>query len=1147
MKKKVWDHALGIIFPGVVKNLLKMKLTLFIFLFPLFGAIASESYSQTTKLSLEMKDATVKDALGAIENQSEFFFLYSEKIIDVNRKVNINAQESTIEEMLDKIFEGTNVNYTVKDRQIILTTPEAGSSFGSLQGMQQQKSVSGKVTDSSGGSLPGVSVVVKGTTYGTVTGSDGRYSLPNVPENGILQFSFVGMRSQEIAVGTKTTLNVVLAEEAIGIEEIVAVGYGVQKKATLSGAISAVKGQDIVTTKNENVQNMLTGKMAGVRVVQKTAEPGTFNNNFDIRGMGAPLIIIDGIPRSNSDLQRMDPNDIEDLSVLKDASAAIYGVRAANGVVLVTTKKGRFNTAPEINYSGSFTWQKPAGMPTTLDAIDFMTLRNEQQMHNINNTTFPNWVWKQEDFEAYRNGTKTSTDWNDAIFSKTAPQTQHNLTVSGGNASTTYHVGLGYFYQDGFFKGDDLSYDKYNVRSNISTKVASGLTFDLNMSGIMETQNSQWYDTWDIFKRFWRTGPHSPAYADPEKTKLYYGLIEGDNPLAWIDSDVNGYKKFDRKWMETSASLRWEIPGVKGLSLKGLFAYDSYSSDETRFRKSYNEYRYNETLAIYQTWPIDAPSTIQRTGYQTSQLLTQSMLEYKRTFGKHNIKGLLVWETQKRQGDNFYAKRELPLPLDHLFAGVSANQVASMDAGAGALYENTNMALAGKVNYDFVNKYIVEGMFRYDGSSKFGPGHQWGLFPGGSVGWRISEEPFFKDSRLSFVQQLKLRASYGILGDDGASAYQFVSGYNYPTASNLRNFNAGYIFGGSYTASADNKGITNPVITWYESKSLDAGVDMDAWNGLFGFTVDYFNRTRDGLLSTRTGGIPTVVGAGLPQENLNGDRTFGMELELKHRNKIGELSYQLRAIGSVTRTKSLFVERAPNGSSWSNWKNNNTDRLQGIYWGYQGAGQFTSWQEIWNSPYKISRSAIIGDYRFEDWNGDGVVDGNDVHPVNYDSYPWVNYSFILEATYKGFDLNVLFQGAALGSLTYGEKFIGPAGGNDNALKQFMNRWHPADPAVDPYDPQTEWIPGYYAYSGTNLTSNSTFNTENSAYFRLKSLELGYTFRNLKVLRNVRLYLNAYNLFTITKVRDVDPEHPEDSYGYMYPLNKSYTFGLNVKF
>lgn len=1136
MKKNNSDG--GSLYHSLKKPLLIMRIAIFFLLVGFLQTRATDTYSQNAKLSISFSNTSLDKILDKIENQSEFYFLYNEKLIDVTRKVSIEAKDEKIEEVLKNLFTGTDVEYSINDRKIILAPAYLSES------QQIGKRISGKVTNQSGAPIPGTTVVVKGTTLGVATDINGVFSLL-LPENAKeLVVSFIGMKTQEVPIGNNTTINVTLTEESVDLEEVVAVGYGVQKKATLSGAVSAVKGKEIITTKNENVQNMLAGKIAGVRVTQKTSEPGRFINNFDIRGMGAPLIIIDGIPRSSEDFQRMDPNDIEDLSVLKDASAAIYGVRSANGVVLVTTKRGRVNTAPELTYSGSLTYQVPSGMPATLNALDWMTLVNEGGMHNINGG---NIIWPDTEFEAYRTGAKQSTDWYNTIFSKVTPQTQHNITVTGGSQKTTYHIGLGYLYQDGFYKSNDLNYNKYNIRSNITTEVAKGLTFDLNLNAIMDQQNNPYIDALNIIKTFWRTGPHNPPYADPEQTKYFYGLIGGDNPLAWINSDAVGYRKYNNKWMESSASLKWDIPGVKGLSLKALFNYDYHTTDGTLYRHAYNQYRLNAITGLYDSYPQQSPSTITRQAYMRTQLLTQTMLNYDRAFGKHNIKGTLVWETQKRTGDNFSAARELSLPLDHLFAGVPTNQVATMDAGAGSLYANANQALAGKINYAFSNKYLVEAMFRYDGSSKFGPGHQWGFFPGGSVGWRISEEKFFRNSPLSFMQQLKLRASYGILGDDGASTYQFVSGYNYPTSSNLRMFNAGYVFNGNYTASADNKGIPNPNITWYTSKSFDAGVDMDAWNGLFGFTFDYFNRTREGLLTTRSGGIPTVVGAGLPQENINSDRTFGLDLELSHRNKIGDFTYQLKALGSVTRVKRLMVERAPNGSSWNNWRNNQNDRLQGTYWGYKYDGHFTSWDQIQNSPVFIGRSTIIGDYKMQDWNGDGEINGQDVHPIHFDNYPWVNYSFILSGDYKGFDINVLFQGSALSSLTYGEKFLATAFGNDNALASKFDRWHPVDPKADPYDPATQWVPGYYAYPGTAITSNSSFNTENSSYFRLKSIELGYTLSNLKVVKNVRIYVNAYNLFTISKVRDVDPEHPEDEYGYMYPLNRTYSVGINVKF
>lgn len=1033
-----------------------------------------------------------------------------------------------------------------KDRLTTVTKDEPAET-----GALQQKQVSGKVTDSSGAPVPGVTVVVKGTTIGTITSATGNYSLTPIPADATLVFSFVGMKTIEAVVGNNTTLNVKMVEETIGIEEVVAVGYGVQKKASLTGSVSAVKGTDIVTTKNENAQNMLTGKIAGVRVTQKTAEPGSFNNNFDIRGMGTPLVIIDGIPRTSGDFQRLDPNDIDNMSVLKDASAAIYGVRAANGVVLVTTKKGAKNKI-ELNYSGSFTWQIPSGMPETINATDYMTLRNESAMHNVNGGS-P--VFNDQQFDDYRTGKLKSTDWNSLVFKNSAPQTMHNLSAAGGNERTTFYTGLGYQYQEGFFKSGDLKYEKYNVRSNITTKITDRLTFDIGINLVMDEQDRPYQDSWWIIRGYWRQGAHIPAYANDDPTKPYHGLIEGDNPISFMDKDIVGYKEFNNKWVQPAASLKYAIPGVDGLSLKGLFSYDYYTSDNTSFQKEYTQYRYDEASGAYTEYTRQSPNRISRETYSKTQELLQVSLDYAGTFNKHDVSGLVLWEAQKREGDNFSARRDLILQLPYLFAGVADGQLATMNSGADALYENSNLALAGRFNYAFSNKYLAEFLFRYDGSSRFGEGSRWGFFPAGSVGWRISEEKFFKNAPgLSFIGQLKLRASYGKTGDDNASSYQYISGYNYPTSSDARNFTGGYVFDGSFYASADNKGIPNPDITWFTAKTFDIGVDFEGWNGLLGVTFDYFNRKREGLLATRSGGIPTVVGAGLPEENLNSDRTYGFDLELSHRNRIRDFRYNVKGILSLARVKRLYVERDAIGSSWNNWKNNQNDRLQGVHWGLQGDGQYQSWEEIWSSPTYVGRGTLIGDYKYEDWNGDGEINGNDAHPIRYNQYPWMNFSMIIDASWKNFDLNMLWQGSAKSSLIYGEQLRQPmwGSGNSGAMEQFMDRWHPADPNADPYDPATEWVDGHYAYTGSLPDENSTFNVENGAYLRLKSIELGYTlpssWRIMKAgIKNLRVYVNAYNLLTITRVKYVDPEHPNDTYGYLYPLNKTVSVGLNVKF
>jgi len=1129
------------------KLMLIMRLTLFFMMLGILSSTA-ESWSQQTNLNLDYKSTSIKQILKDIEDGSNYNFVYSNNDFNVEREVDLKIHDASIQKILDRLLEGTNMGYRMVDRVIIITPKDVNPL--SKTGNQLRKTVKGKVTDPLGLPLPGVSIVIKGTSVGTITGADGSYSLADVSDNATLVFSFIGMRLQEIAVEGNSVINVTMQEETIGIEEVVAVGYGTQRKATLTGAVSAVKGEDIITTKNENAQNMLAGKISGVRVTQKTAEPGSFNNNFDIRAMGSPLIIIDGIPRTNDDFQRLDPNDIDNMSVLKDASAAIYGVRAANGVVLVTTKRGTRNKV-ELNYSGSFTWQIPSGLPATVDAIEYMTLRNEQAMHNINGGS-P--VFNEQQFEEYLNGTKKSTDWYPLVFADYAPQTMHNLNATGGNDRTTYYAGIGYQYQEGFFRSNDLNYTKYNVRSNITTKITDRLTFDLNLNLVMDQQDRPYQDSWWIIRGFWRQGAHIPAYANNDPTKPYHGLIEGDNPISFMDKDIVGYKEYNKKWIQSSASLKYDIPGIKGLYAKGLFSYDYFVSGTNLFQKAYNQYRYDEASGTFTKYTRQSPNRIKRESYFKTQILTQASLNYEGLFGKHKIGGLVLWEAQKRTSDNFSAQRDLIIPLPYLFAGIAEGQIATMNSGADGLYENSNMALAGRFNYAFADRYLAEILFRYDGSSKFAPGSQWGFFPAASLGWRVSEEGFFKSaSALSFISQLKLRGSYGKTGDDGASSYQFVSGYNYPTKTSSRNFTGGYVFDGSYNASADNKGIPNPFITWYTAKTFDLGIDIEAWDGLFGLTADYFSRHREGLLATRSGGIPTVVGAGLPEENLNSDRTYGFELELMHRNQIGDFNYNVKGMVSLARVKRLYVERDAIGSSWSNWKNNQNNRLQGVHSGLQGIGQYESWEEIWSNPTYTGRGTIIGDYKYEDWNGDGEINGNDVHPIRYNQYPWMNFSLIFDGSYKGFDLNFLLQGSAMSSLIYGEQLRQPmwGSGNSGAMEQFMNRWHPADPNADPYDPATIWIPGHYAYTGSLPDENSTFNVENSAYLRLKSIELGYTLPSRWMaksgIKNVRVYVNTYNLITFTKVNYVDPEHPNDTYGYLYPLNKSVSVGLNVKF
>lgn len=1034
----------------------------------------------------------------------------------------------------------------------------------SMLAQTQNRIISGIVVDDKNEPLIGASVSIKDATVGAITDIDGKYTL-EVPSNATLVFKYLGYSPREEKVDGRSQINVVMTVDENIFNEVVVVGYGVQKKVTLTGAVSGIKGSDMLKTKNENPQNMLTGKIAGVRVWQKSSEPGTFNNNFDIRGYDAPLIVIDGIPRSADDFQRLNPNDIDDISVLKDASAAIYGVRSANGVVLVTTKKGSKDGKTSVSYNGSYTFQKPASMPKLANAYETMTIYNEKSMNNINGGSI---VYGEDQFEAYRTGARRTTDWNSLVFSDVSPQTQHDISISGGNEKTQYYIGMGYFYQEGFFKSGDLNYEKYNLRANVTTRIMQGLTFDINLSGILDERNTPYRSTTDIINYYWAQGVLYPAYADPGNTMLNYEGIELErNPVAMQDASISGYRKYKQKRFQSSASLNYDLgvisPVLKGLSAKALFSYDYRMDNNSSYRREYYQYAYNSLTDSYDKKLFNeySPSRLRREMYDKQQTLAQFLLNYNRTFGEHTVSGLLGTETQKRIGDNFYAQRNLAFDTPYLFVGDDKDQLGGMNSGNSDLYEEANSALIGRINYAYGNRYLLEAQFRYDGSSKFAKGHRWGFFPSVSAGWRISEEPFFKSiSALSFVEQLKLRASYGVLGDDLSNNwnYEWAQGYNYPASANdadkgyYTGYAPGFVFGDKFIYASANKPIPNEAITWYESRTFDIGVDFEGWNGLFGFAVDYFDRRRKNMFARNKGELPTVIGAEAPLENLDSDRQFGIDLELTHRNKIDDFTYRIKAIGTITRRKHLVgSEKGPYANSYDRWRNDNlSNRYQGVQFGYESAGRYQNWQDIWTYPIYKDRDVLPGDYKYMDWNGDGEINGLDEHPFAFDQTPWLNYSLNFDFAYKNFDLNMLFQGSALGSMEYREPLYAIWGSNGGGtLTQYLDRWHPVDPLADPYDPKTEWAKGYYAYTGRYPKINSEFNRVSTAYLRLKSIELGYTLPKIKALAsmNLRVFANAYNLFTITGVKFVDPEHSDDEKGRLYPLNKTYTVGMSLSF
>ncbi|RKF30082.1 SusC/RagA family TonB-linked outer membrane protein [Sphingobacterium siyangense] len=1026
----------------------------------------------------------------------------------------------------------------------------------------QQQQIEGKVQTSKDKPIAGASITELRTGHTTSSDGQGRFKISASPGDKLV-ITFVGYRKTEMIVGQQRLMDVLLNEDNTSLEEVVVVGYGTQKKASLTGAISSVNNKEITVTKNENVVNMLAGKMPGVRISQQSSQPGSFESNIDIRGMGEPLIVVDGIPRDKDYLSRMDANEIESVSVLKDASAAVYGVRSANGVLLVTTRRGSNEDGNfEINYSYNRAWQKFLYVPNTVDALAYMQLKNEQIGRDFNSNypaKMPN-IFGPADFEAYQNGTKKTSNYVDAAFDKVSPQYQHNLSINGGGKKVNYFFNLGHMDQMGAYKSKSLNYNRWNFRSNIDAQITDRLKATLDVGGYADETNQPRTDIWAVYKQAWRQRPIVPIYVNDNPLYPNFEMIDNENPVVVTDSKQTGYRKFLRKQFNGIISLDYKVPFVEGLNAKATYNYDFKYSDNTDFKKSYFLYSYTPpvydgngqiiTPEKYNAHEKNAPTTVRRSSYPDTHSLMQFSLNYNRRFAeKHQVSGLLLFVEEYNKWDSFYAQREIMVNSEYLFAGEDKNQLANME-GIG---ERTARGLVGKFNYDYLGKYIAEFSFRYDGSSKFPKESRWGFFPAASVGWRISEEGFIKNN-YNFINNLKIRASYGKLGDDRSAG-------NYPSTIvgyALEPNETGWIFGGNLVNGALPTAIPNPNLTWYTSKTADVGLDMDLWNGKLGLTFDYFNRNRSGLLATSLDLIPGTVGANLPQENLESDRTFGYELSLTHRNKINDFNYFINA--QVSSTKSQFVNRVESkaGNSYDNWRNRYSNRNKDIWWGKEYAGQFGSYEQIYNHPTLVSSGTLPGDYYYQDWNGDGVINDADNHPIATYNMPLVNYGFTLGGSWRGLDLTMNFQGAAKVYVQYSEVLAGPLQFDGGALTQFLDRWRPVDAGADLFNPSTQWLAGYYPSTGSAM-AEGTRAVQNASYLRLKTLELGYSLPQqwLKILKikNLRIYASAYNLLTWTGLKYTDPEHPGSAGGsssgdidvYKYPINKTYNIGASIKF
>lgn len=1108
-----------------------LKMTSLFFLSCAMCAQAETVSSQSIRITLNKNNVRLENILNDIESQTNLLFIYN-KNVNVNRKVSVNAQNTSLQEVLQNLFDN-NVSFKIEGSYIVLSP--AGAT-GSPQ--QVKHTVKGVVEDALG-PIAGANVVEKGTTNGTITDMDGNFTL-NVAPNATLVISYIGYKDQEIAVNNKTNIQIKLVEDSQALDEVVVVGYGVQKRASVTGSVASLQAKDIATVKTPNVSNALAGKLPGLRAVQRSGAPGDDDASIDIRGFGNALVIVDGVER---DFKQIDANDIESISILKDASAAVYGFKGANGVILVTTKKGAVGK-PKINYNGYVGIQNITRFPEYFNGYEYATMFNEAQQ-NIGVAA----PYSAKELEQFKQGIGT-TDWFNETIRKTAPSTYHNLSVSGGAEKVKYYFSLGMTHQDGILRSNDINYRKYNVRSNISAEIIKGLTVDLQLSGRLDTRMTPAlpYSKTNLFGDIQMAKPVTTIYANnnPE----YWGNPAGGghNPIQVSDIDEIGYDRRDRREFNGSITMNWELPWIKGLSAKALFSYDYNNKYSRKWIKEYKDYIYdkaNDTYNVAGNSPISELTTRSDNYFRPNG---QISLNYKNTFGKHDIGVLALWEFYNDRKDWIEAYRQFTIgAIDQIGAGdkVNLNNDGTAEVSA-------HTGLVGRINYAYASKYLAEFSFRYDGSYKFAPDKRWGFFPAFSLGWRMSEEEFFKEA-LPMVENLKIRGSYGKIGDEGDfKAYQYLTGYTYPSNE--------YILGsGGVLNGATDRGMPNTNLTWYESTTANIGFEASALSGLLSLEFDYFIRKRDGLLATRILTLPTTFGQTLPQENLNSDKTQGFEIVLGHRHQIGNFTYDVKANFSTTRNYNRYVERAASANLYDNWRNNSNDRYKDIQWGKVCIGQFKSYEEIFNSPIQDNngnKSLMPGDLKFEDWNHDGIIDGKDDQPIGHGSTPRIYYGLNLSGSYKGIDLTVFFQGAAGHDIFTSGDFMYPfiQQGLGNGITLWLDRWHREDPS----DMNSEWIPGYMPALrptgyGANA-SNNTWTMHKANYLRLKTIELGYTFPKSWMskigIENLRIYVNSFNTLTFTSreglMKYMDPENNNGAFKY-YPQMKTFNFGANLTF
>lgn len=1021
--------------------------------------------------------------------------------------------------------------------------------------VQQQRTVKGHVVDANGESLIGVNVREAGGTTGTITNVDGDFTL-NIAPKAKLVISFIGYKTQNIVVGdSRQTITITLEEDTQVIDEIVITGFGMsQKKATLTGAVSSIKSEDLARSSSVTAGGALVGKIAGVNTRQQDGRPGA-ETALQIRNMGTPLFVIDGVISDSGQFSNMDFNDIDAISVLKDASAALYGVRAANGVVVVTTKKGSRNSKNTVSVNAYYGWQKNSKFISPANVKDYVHAYTTAE--TFSGRTNENRRYSKEEYDKWMAGSDAKHqgwDWNDYIW-VSAPQYYLNTSFSGGTDKANYYVAVSHINQDATIRNYG-GFRRTNVQMNIEMNVNERFKIGASMNGRIEDRRHPGVpggdDTW--LPRF-ATMKNQPTKRPFANDNPKYPQLVSDQPetnFGILNYETTGKVSDVWRGIQMNGTAEYEI--MKGLKFKGMLGYYYAYNELENQEYTYELYDYNEQTDTYNVTNRMTNPYRERNREKKEDQFSNFQLNFDRKFGPHAIVAVAGFEASQRKQPKMWIHST---PVSNSMDLIRLKELKDFNDDGDRT--EARMGYLGRINYSFSDKYLVELIGRWDGSWKFRPDNRWGFFPSASLGWRVSEEVFWKESKLGeIVNNFKFRASYGEVGDDSDriltdsyAPFDYLPGYNYNSG--------GAVLDGSYVAGTSTRGLPNQTLSWMTAKILDIGVDMSFLNNRLNMQLDYFRRLREGIPEARYDVlIPNEAGFSLPKENLKSDMHKGFDATITWTDHINDFNYSIGGNMTYSRFWDWEQYKPRFSNSWDKYRNSIWHRVGYVNWGYEAIGRFENWEQI--ASYQIdndrkgNRTIVPGDIMYKDQNSDGVINGLDERPIGYrvDSTPTINFGINLSASWKGFDFAMDWTGSGMTSWNQCWETARPFQNDGNSPDEVLkDAWH----LSDIWDPNSSLIAGKYPMlrlnsDETNAYEKSSYWLHNVTYLKLRNMELGYTvpklWLNKSGISSLRLFVSGTNLLTISNLSVMDPECASDN-GLDYPPMRVINVGVNLKF